>query len=272
MGEFVSQRFFISEPIAGHRVSLGGDEGRHLARVMRAQPGDVVTLFDGSGAEFAARVASVGRSAVELEVIERREVDRESPVAVTLGVALPKGDRQRFLVEKAVELGVARLVPLVTERGVAQPTASALDRLRRGVIEAAKQCGRNRLMEIALPAPAAGYFESAKGDAIRLLAHPAGKPLWEVAGEALRKGEALKGSGVFCGRPGKPIESGLTEKESRPPEACVFLAVGPEGGFTEEEVSRAAAAGWRTVSLGPRILRVETAGIALAAWWGVATR
>jgi 16S rRNA (uracil1498-N3)-methyltransferase len=246
-GHAVSERFYISEPITTATISLAGDEGRHLARVMRARPGDLVTLFDGSGGEFLSRVTKVGRAVVELDVMERRQADRESPWAVTLGVALPKGDRQRFLVEKAVELGVARLIPLETERGVAQPTASALDRLRRAVIEASKQCGRNRLMEIAEPSSAGAFFDSAPVDALRVLAHPGGEPLPAAIGNS------------------RPREG---ERHVRP---AVVLAVGPEGGLTDDEVAGALGAGWRQASLGRRVLRVETAALALAAWFGLAS-
>ena len=108
-------------------------------------------LWDGSGAEFSAKVAQIGRSSVDLEVRQRHEIDRELSFSLTLGVALPKGDRQRWLVEKCTELGTTCLVPLITERGVAQPVEKALSRLERTVIETCKQCGRNRLMEIAPP-------------------------------------------------------------------------------------------------------------------------
>src|SRR5436190_713470 len=147
----MSDRFFVSPPIAGDRAVLAGDEARHLAAVMRVQIGDEVVLFDGSGVEFTARVTATRKQAVELAIFERREISRELPFSLTLAVALPKGERQKWLVEKATELGVTRIVPLVTERGVAQPVESALERLRRSVIEASKQCGRNRLMEIAAP-------------------------------------------------------------------------------------------------------------------------
>jgi 16S rRNA (uracil1498-N3)-methyltransferase len=229
----MSQRFFVPTAITERLVTLEGDEGHHLARVMRAKAGDALVLFDGGGAEFDARVTAVARSSVEVEVLARREADREAPVEVTLGVALPKGDRQRFLVEKAVELGVARLAPLVTNRGVAQPTDSALDRLQRAVIEASKQCGRNRLMEVAPPVELSDYVAEAPRDALRFIAHPGGEPLARIAA---------------------PLPSRI----------CV--AVGPEGGLTQEEIALAHSAGWRSVDLGPRILRVETAAIALAAW------
>jgi len=157
---------------------------------------------------------------------------------LTLAVALPKGDRQKWLVEKATELGVTRLIPLVTERGVAQPTEAALERLRRSVIEASKQCGRNRLMEIGAPCAASECFAQASAEAIHIVADPTGESL--VAQSWSRR----------AGTTATPM----------------IAAVGPEGGFTPEEVAAAQVAGWRLVSLGSRVLRVETAAIALAAW------
>lgn len=235
----MSHRFFASQPIAGAQARLDEEEARHLVQVLRARPGDEVTLFDGSGAEFTARVARVGKQQVELDVVARREIDRELPAAVTLGIALPKGERQRWLVEKAVELGATRLLPLETVRGVAQPTAGALARLRRAVVEASKQCGRNRLMEIAEPLGCEDYFARAPAADRRWLAHPAA---------AARPADAA------------------------PPQST-WLAVGPEGGFTVDEVQAAQGAGWQLRALGPRILRVETAALALlaqlaAAWEG----
>jgi 16S rRNA (uracil1498-N3)-methyltransferase len=227
----MSTRFFHSSPITADRVTLDGSEAHHLLHVGRATEGQGVTLVDGSGAEFAAVVEKLGRSTVELRVVERIEADRELTFALTSGVALPKGDRQKWLVEKLTEIGVATLVPLITERGVAQPTAGALDRLRRSVVEASKQCGRNRLMEIADP-QSWGDWTAQASEARRLLAHPRGLPLSEL---------------------------NLTPPQS------TRLAIGPEGGFTDIEVAAAIEAGWQTVNLGPRILRVETAAIALAA-------
>ena len=198
-------------------------------------------LFDGSGAEFLARVERVERSVVRLTISERRDVDRELPSDVTLGVALPKGERQRWLVEKATELGVSRLVPLVTTRGVAQPTLETLRRLGRAVVEASKQCGRNRLMQIGEPLGWSDFVQGARdkgqgaGEAlVRLLAHPGGMSLLNYSNER---------SGTFD----------------------FVLAVGPEGGFTDPEAQQAADAGWQAVDLGSRILRVETAAIALVA-------
>jgi 16S rRNA (uracil1498-N3)-methyltransferase len=233
----MSERFFSSEPIVAERVLLGGAEAHHLLHVMRAAVGDSVMLFDDSGAEFTAVIEKSGRSEVELRVTGRHEISRELPFELSVGVALPKGERQKWLVEKLTELGVTMLTPLVTQRGVAQPTGSALERLGRAVIEAAKQCGRNRLMQIAEPQTWDEWISPSERDhdnvtERRLVAHPGGMPLAKIELSA-------------------PLATRLT--------------IGPEGGLTEVEIEAAADAGWTLVDLGPRILRVETAAVALSA-------
>jgi 16S rRNA (uracil1498-N3)-methyltransferase len=234
----VPDRYFVAQPISGDLARLAGEEAHHLAHVMRAKPGHEVVVFDGAGAEWQARVTRVGRAEVELELLTRREVDREFFCELTLGVALPKGDRQRWLVEKAVELGVRRVVPLITARGVAQPADKSLARLRRTVVEASKQCGRNRLMEIAPPVSCVDHFAAMRaGDLWRALADPGGT---------------------------QSLGTLLSENRDAPP-AILSFAVGPEGGFTEEELHAARTAGWPMVTLGPRILRVETAALYLVA-------
>jgi len=237
----MSERFYIAEPPTEGHATLRDDEAHHLARVMRGKPGDVVELFDGAGVEYAARVVSVDRRTVELEVLSQTAVDREATRALTLGVAFPKGDRQKWLVEKCVELGVACIVPLATERTVVVPSASNLERLRRSVIEASKQCRRNRLMRIEQPQPWAEFVRRGADEfAVRAVAHPSGQPFGDVRS--------------------------MWESQAK----TVAFAVGPEGGFTDAEV--AMASDWTAVSLGPRILRIETAAIALAAAVLLATR
>ncbi|MCE5302623.1 MAG: 16S rRNA (uracil(1498)-N(3))-methyltransferase [Planctomycetaceae bacterium] len=231
----MADRYFVDEPISPGHVTLAGPEAHHLIHVMRAAPGMAVVLFDGSGAEFPATVERVGRNEVELLAGERHPVDRELPMDVTLAVALPKGDRQRWLIEKAVELGVTRIVPLHTQRGVAQPVEQAIARLRRAVVEASKQCGRNRLMSIESPRDWTELIETTADAPCRLLAQPEG----------------------FHRGPHLPLPDQRPER--------VWLAIGPEGGLTGQEVSAAVLVGWHTVDLGPRILRVETAALMLAA-------
>lgn len=228
----MSRRCFSETPIDGRHATIAGGEAHHLRHVLRAVEGTRVVLFDGSGCEFDAEVTACGRSTVELAIHDRREVDRELPLPLALGVALPKGDRQRWIVEKAVELGVTRLVPLSTARSERQGG----DKLGRYVVEASKQCGRNRLMEIAAPhawsrwlaLPEAPEDETAR----RWVAHPGGR--------------AISPADVAAPQPS-------------------YVAIGPEGGLTDAEVTEAAAAGWEIVGLGPRLLRIETAAIALAA-------
>ena len=230
----MSERFFIARPISSAEVILDGPEAHHLINVMRAKPGASITLFDNSGAEFTGVVDAVLRSEATIRIVERCEIDRELPCSLTVGIALPKGDRQKWLVEKLTELGVTELVPLVTERSVAQPTDKAAERLDRAVVEAAKQCGRNRLMRIAPPQAWSAWLQLAVSPKAqrRLVAHPGGMALAELD---LREVVATQ------------------------------FAVGPEGGLTDSEIADAEAAGWQPVSLGSRILHVETAAIALAA-------
>lgn len=240
----MSERFFVEEPIRGETAKLVDSEATHLARVMRAQVGDEVTLFDGSGAEFTAAITRIEKHGVTLQILQRQEIDRELPFELTLAVALPKGDRQKWLMEKGTELGVTRLIPLITKRGVAQPVDSALERLANQSIEAAKQCRRNRLLLVDPPQSVADFFSSYGAEQTRWIAHPGG---------------AL------------PSQSGWLDENGKPAGPLV-VAFGPEGGFSDEEVALAVNAGWKQVSLGNRILRIETAAIAIAAWAGMAAK
>jgi 16S rRNA (uracil1498-N3)-methyltransferase len=228
----MSERFFVESPIRGSEAQLMAGEAQHVAKVLRARPGDGIVVFDGSGAEFLAQLISLGRHEVNLQIVVRREVSRELLREITLAVALPKGDRQQWLVEKLTELGVARLVPLRTERNVAQPVEKALGRLRRWVIEASKQCGRNTLLEIAPPADFLDYVSTAPLDAQRVIAHPGANQSLELA--------------------------------SMNANFPLVAVIGPEGGWTEDEVAQARTAGWQAVDLGPTILRIEKAAVKLA--------
>ena len=227
----MGQRFFVDEPVTSDRAVLSGAEAHHLLHVMRASIGDEVILLDGSGQEFTARIERLARSQVELAVVASRIVDRELSCEIVVGVALPKADRQRWLIEKLVELGVARVVPLQTQRSVVHPDQRSLAKLHRTVVEASKQCGRNRLMEVAQLASWADYIQAAAPAAQKWIADPTGTPPRRAVATA----------------------------------SSCCLAIGPEGGWTEEEVTLARRAGWQVVALGSRILRIETACLVLAA-------
>lgn len=228
----MAERFYVNTPPSSGPLTLTGPEAHHLAVVCRVQVGESIVLFCGDGGEWAARVVGVDRRAVHLDVGERTQPQRERPAALIVAAPLPKGDRAGFLVEKLTELGATRFVPLLTARTVVQPGAGKTDKLRRGVIEASKQCGRNALMIVDEPRPWTAVAIDTSWPALRCLADPAG------AGLPLLRDQAA------------------------------IVAVGPEGGMTCEEVALARHHGWQLVSLGPRIMRVETAALALAALAG----
>jgi 16S rRNA (uracil1498-N3)-methyltransferase len=248
-----ADRYFCESPVMGDKTVLSGPEAHHLIHVMRGGPGTRVVLFDGSGWEYSAQVERVSRTEAAMAILSRQQVDRELPVEIHLGVSLPKGDRQKWLVEKSVELGVGRLIPLKTARSVAQPVEQALSRLRRAVIEASKQCGRNRLLEISEPQDWGDFVSGAPADGLRLLAHP-------------DSGSRASPPSHDRSKDPRPTlhELGGPAAERRP----IYAAVGPEGGFTPDEVAQALAAAWQQVDLGRRILRIETAAILLVAMVG----
>jgi 16S rRNA (uracil1498-N3)-methyltransferase len=193
-------------------------------------------------------VEAVGRGSVELRILERLHVERELDAArLVLAVALPKGDRARWLIEKSVELGVDSLVPLSTRRQSLPVTDGLIERLRRTVIEASKQCGRNRLMQIAEPVEWRSFVAASPlggARSWRLLADPA--PGTEALAQVLVE-----------------LTESLRDQPGSRPLVCV--AVGPEGGFTADELELAREHAWRPIGLGPRTLRIETAAIAVAA-------
>ena len=231
----------------GTVVELSGVEAHHLTRVMRQQPGDVVTLFDGIEYEYSAEITTMRKDRVSLRILEVRDVDTESQRQVTIAVSLPKGDRQKWLVEKLTELGCHRLIPLQTERGVAQCSGQVLERLRRQVIEATKQCRRSRLMQISPERSITGCVteimscdsDDKAGDVAGWIAHP-------------------RSDGDFG-------QCDLTRLTQITLPRRVLILIGPEGGFTGQEVESAMALGVQPLDLGPRILRVETAAMVLTA-------
>ncbi len=228
----MADRYFVDQPLTPGPVEVAGPEAHHLATVCRLRPGDAVCLFNGDGREYPAEVVAVARRSVALTVLRSESPPRELPFRLEVAAPLPKGDRAAFLVEKLTELGVTAFTPLETARAAVHPREAKLDRLRRHVVEASKQCGRNVLMEVRPLTPWADFLRRGDLPARRVLAHPGGR---DVA-------------------PGGPAD--------------VAAAVGPEGGFTDGEVALALGAGWRAAGLGPRLLRVETAAVALAVLCG----
>jgi 16S rRNA (uracil1498-N3)-methyltransferase len=227
----MSERFYVNLPLTTGPFLLDGPEAHHLATVCRLRPGAEVCLFNGDGREYPARVTQVAKRAIALEVERIDEPQRELPFTLEVAAPLPKGDRAQFMLEKLTELGVTQFVPLHCHYSNTHPRESKRDKLERYVIEASKQCGRNVLMGVGDMVEWAAYCQQDTADEVRIMAHP---------------DQAASLNSVIRAAP------------------TVRIAVGPEGGFTDEEVALASAHGWRPVSLGPRILRVETAALVLA--------
>jgi 16S rRNA (uracil1498-N3)-methyltransferase len=225
----MADRFYVDCPLAPGQVDLEGPEARHLAIVCRLRPGDAVCLFNGDGREYLGDVIEVGKRTVTVKIHAGAAPERELGFCIEVAAPLPKGDRAQFLLEKLTELGVASFVPLQTARSVVHPRDTKLDKLQRHVIEASKQCGRNVLLRVLPMCPWNDYCRQTDFPSAKIVAHPH----QSVTGGRLPRGAAA-------------------------------LAVGPEGGFTEEEIGEARTNGWQVLDLGPRILRVETAAIALA--------
>jgi 16S rRNA (uracil1498-N3)-methyltransferase len=225
-------RLFIKTPLGdGARVELDARQANYLGNVMRLGVGAELLVFDGCSGEWLARVADAGKKRMVLSV-ERRTREAEPIPDIWLAFAPVKRAQTDWLVEKATELGAARLIPVMTQRTVAERVR--LERLEAIAIEAAEQCGRTALPEIAEPLPLARLLSGLDADRTLYLAD-------EVGGEPA--------AGTFTRGP-------------------AMLLIGPEGGFTEEERGAVRnAANAVAISLGPRILRAETAALAaLAAW------
>lgn len=214
-----------------------------MLHVLRLRVGDTVEVFNGTGAVADAVITNTMRKSVEVKVIARRESQVSSQVPLILATAVPKGDRFRWLVEKAAELGVTRLVPLVTERSSVDPGENRLKKLQQTIVAAAKQSGQMRLMELAPLQKWEEFLEEVyQADYRMLIADPGGSPL-------------------------DLLNSTSADTAVSP----VILLIGPEGGFSSEELQTALEKGATPVKLSEAILRIETAAILFAGLVRLAT-
>jgi len=238
-----ASRFYLPAPLVpGSRLDLPDRAAHHAARVLRLRVGDRVVLFNGEGGEHDARILAVGKQSVQVELGEHHAVERESPLAVTLVQALSSGDRMDITIQKAVELGVRRIVPVESERSVVrlkgERSGRRVTHWQEIVVSACEQCGRNRVPAVEAVVPLATWL-STESQARR----------WVLS----------------------PDAASVLRDQPRPDRA-IELLVGPEGGFTEDELGAAHRAGFQSLRLGPRVLRTETAApallAALQALWG----
>ncbi|WP_343602095.1 16S rRNA (uracil(1498)-N(3))-methyltransferase [Roseateles sp.] len=236
---------FVEQPLGAlaleAELALPPGAARHV-QVLRLQPGDEVTLFDGSGDEWTAAVTAMGRSEVRVALKSRQPVDREMKRAVTLAVVMPANDRMDGIVEKACELGAVAIQPLMSERSVLRLQGDRAEKKRahwQGVaIAAAEQCGRSKPLQVAAVKTLAQWLAELPDDADeqRWLLSP-------VAAQAL---SALASKAGDAGR--------------------IVVLSGPEGGLSEAEEQSARARGFSAAKLGPRILRADTAPLAVLGW------
>lgn len=229
-------RFYIPLAMAsGTTVKLPDEAAHHAARVLRLKQGDPLVLFNGEGGEFHAVITHSDKRQVEVLIENHDAIDRESPLAITLVQAITSGERMDYAVQKAVELGVSQIVPVWTERTTirlnAERAAKRVAHWQKVTIAACEQCGRNRV-PLVNPVTGLSDFLSGHAGSVNWLLHPENsEPLSRLAR----------------------------------PETAVNIIIGPEGGFSEKELMQCRHHGCVSIGLGPRILRMETAGPAVLA-------
>lgn len=227
--------------MAGQAVELPEAAAHHAARVLRLEVGDALTLFTGTGGEYAAQLVRIDKRGAAVRVDAYTPVERESPLSITLAQSVVANDAMDYAVRKSVELGVTAIQPVVSARSAPLPAGERSDKRlahwRQIAIAACEQCGRNRIPEIAAPRPLADWLSAWSGDGV-----------------------------IFV----PDAEQALASLP--PPVRPLAVLIGPEGGFAPREFAEARAKAFTAVRLGPRVLRTETAGVAalaaLQAIWG----
>ena len=231
-------RIHVDQPLAvSGELNLPVQAAEHVSRVLRMNPGDPLAVFNGDGHDYAAVILAVGKREVTIKIASKQALQNESPLPLTLAQGVARGEKMDLIVQKATELGVARIVPLLTERSEVKLDAvraeKRLAHWRAVVASACEQSGRARLPEIVPTLPLATWLDGLANDgALRLALLP---------------------------------EAGRSSRELRFTAAGGLLVVGPEGGLGERDIGALTAAGFDGLRLGPRILRTETAGLAALA-------
>ncbi|NTW59015.1 MAG: 16S rRNA (uracil(1498)-N(3))-methyltransferase [Nitrospirae bacterium] len=230
-------RFFIApDQVRDPSISVMGEDVRHIRTVLRKGPGDLLTLLDGQGREYTVRITTIERSKIEAQIIDRKERTTASPVVI-LGQGLPKSDKMDWIVQKATELGVSAIVPLVTERTIVKikDEEKRVARWQKICREAAMQSGRPDIPMVEAIRPFCDFVGTLAPVPQNLLLFP-----WEEGTQPVK--EVLRG------------KQGIEK---------VAILIGPEGGFSQAEADLAKQEGFHLVSLGPNILRAETAAVAV---------
>ena len=230
-------RVYVEEPLAcGTACLLRGSAANHVTRVLRLKEGDMLTLFDGRGGEYIAQIQERRANAMLAEVQEHRPIERESRLELTLAQGISRGERMDLVVQKATELGVRRIVPVLAARSVVRlderQEQKKLAHWRAIAVAACEQSGRNRVPEVTAAATLNELLATLSPDSTRVLLSP---------------------TGTLSARDLAPLAGPLT------------VLIGPEGGLTDAEQEAAVSAGFMRMRLGPRVLRTETAALAALA-------
>jgi 16S rRNA (uracil1498-N3)-methyltransferase len=226
-------RIFVDQPLQEAKTLMLADEAaHHVARVLRLRSGDPLILFDGRGGEYEAEISTVDKRSVEVQIKQYREIDKGSPLHITLAQGISRGQKMDFIIQKAVELGVERIIPLMTEHGNVhldeQRQQKKFEHWHGVIIGACEQSGCDKIPELVSPLAFDDWLALDNG-MIKLILHP---------------------------------ESGTSLAKLSRPAGGLTLLIGPEGGFSDGEIQRACAAGYQVINIGPRILRTETAALA----------
>jgi len=233
------RRFFWQDKAGiGQEGIIGGTDARHIRTVLRMKPGDTLAVFDGAGNDYEAQIKTILPDRVRVSPVKRIHTSMESPVKITFAQAMLKGKKMDVLARQITELGITRWVPFFSERSIPVPSRAKLparlERWRTIIIESMKQCQRSWLTELSDIVSFDEALEMGKTDDVKLI-------FWEEETQALSK-----------------VLDPVPDKCKR-----VFAIIGPEGGFSEEEIKKAVSLGYQSVSLGSRILKAETAALSV---------
>jgi 16S rRNA (uracil1498-N3)-methyltransferase len=267
------QRYFISaEHFLEQSVTIAGDDAHHLSRVMRAKEGDEVIVSDGINREALVRIRELDKDRVTADIVTSLPMLSEPEVEVWIAQSLPKGDKMELVIQKGTEIGADRFIPFTSERTVVQLDAKKegkrIERWQKIAKEAAEQAHRNRVPAVEQPLSWKGLLQlAAQADSAWICYEKEdGLQLRQEIQAALNKHKRRttcidSDSQQAIGLTSTNVDSGSYGGEMKPSRLKLMLIVGPEGGFSEREVEAAEAAGCRSISLGRRILRTETAAM-----------
>lgn len=237
-------RFYFPDKLApGSEVQLTDNAAHHASKVLRMKEGDTLILFNGDGQDYLGSILRINKSEVAVKIIGIQQINNESPLDITLAQAISSGERMDFTLQKAVELGIRRIQPLAAERSVVKLHGERADKRTRHwqnvVIAACEQSGRATVPEVAPPMPLLDWLSQDISFELKLMLHP---------------------------------DSPQRLRDHARPEGKLCLLIGCEGGFSPTEIAAAQHAGFVTATLGPRVLRTETAALtalaALQTLWG----